>query len=393
MSSQTSRHRICRTCMQLHIVKSKQSTAMAPANTTEKVEQKMTRTALADDGSSSSKPIPIFKDGKGQHRGVEISMGSRSQQADRLSKQKSNNFLTLRDRSTESHHRAQAPRPLHAGSHPRAQQVVQRRSARDVLAESVPDYLITKLRSIHPKKVTEQREGSHVRELSLGSRALVVVAISTGPNHGGQLGSSPAGSGHRDRCHPRSWKEGRRLDRRDGFRARNSVIDASEGSNCDTKKPKRNRPRWMLRLTRTARAKAKAKRQTHRPTLCGVQLAEATNKSDGDHHLCARSAIRPIYLRLLDRQRTSPRRWTQKTCGRRMGSRETSAQLFCALCRAIGIPARLVVSPQPLSWSVGASKLANTAQPGSQADKKPNKLRAGAKKSATRRFASKPSTS
>jgi xeroderma pigmentosum group C-complementing protein len=42
----------------------------------------------------------------------------------------------------------------------------------------------------------------------------------------------------------------------------------------------------------------------------------------------------------------------------RSGSRDTSAQLFTALCRALGIPARLVVSLQSVPWqaSVGKSK-------------------------------------
>jgi xeroderma pigmentosum group C-complementing protein len=35
---------------------------------------------------------------------------------------------------------------------------------------------------------------------------------------------------------------------------------------------------------------------------------------------------------------------------RRKGSRDTSAQLFTALCRALGIPARLVVSLQSVPW-------------------------------------------
>ncbi len=69
------------------------------------------------------------------------------------------------------------------------------------------------------------------------------------------------------------------------------------------------------------------------------------------------SAIRPIYLRLLPaaEQIASPADLKDRAI-ERLGSRETSAQLFCALCRSIGIPARLVVSPQPLSWSVGCQQ-------------------------------------
>ena len=38
------------------------------------------------------------------------------------------------------------------------------------------------------------------------------------------------------------------------------------------------------------------------------------------------------------------------------GSRDTSAQLFTALCRALNIPARLVVSLQSVPWQVGIGK-------------------------------------
>lgn len=40
----------------------------------------------------------------------------------------------------------------------------------------------------------------------------------------------------------------------------------------------------------------------------------------------------------------------------RKGSRDTSAQLFTALCRALGIPARLVVSLQSVPWQAGVGK-------------------------------------
>ncbi|KAG8966993.1 hypothetical protein FRB90_010921, partial [Tulasnella sp. 427] len=38
------------------------------------------------------------------------------------------------------------------------------------------------------------------------------------------------------------------------------------------------------------------------------------------------------------------------------GSRDTSAQLFCALCRALGIPTRLVVSLQAVPWKTTVGK-------------------------------------
>lgn len=47
------------------------------------------------------------------------------------------------------------------------------------------------------------------------------------------------------------------------------------------------------------------------------------------------------------------------------GSRETSASLFVALCRSLGIPARLVISPQVGPWSVSAAKVATSTAGGS----------------------------
>ena len=44
------------------------------------------------------------------------------------------------------------------------------------------------------------------------------------------------------------------------------------------------------------------------------------------------------------------------------GSRDTSAQLFTALCRGMGIPARLVVSLQSVPWQAGVGKPKPTYQ-------------------------------
>lgn len=44
------------------------------------------------------------------------------------------------------------------------------------------------------------------------------------------------------------------------------------------------------------------------------------------------------------------------------GSRDTSAQLFTALCRALGIPARLVVSLQSVPWQASVGKPKPTAK-------------------------------
>lgn len=50
----------------------------------------------------------------------------------------------------------------------------------------------------------------------------------------------------------------------------------------------------------------------------------------------------------------------------RSGCRDTSAQLFTALCRGLGIPARLVVSLQSVPWQTGVGKPRPTYDRGKQ---------------------------
>ncbi|EJC98123.1 Rad4-domain-containing protein [Fomitiporia mediterranea MF3/22] len=51
------------------------------------------------------------------------------------------------------------------------------------------------------------------------------------------------------------------------------------------------------------------------------------------------------------------------------GSRDVSSQLFTALCRALGIPARLVVSLQSVPWQAGTGKLKSTKKKNSRKGK------------------------
>ena len=73
----------------------------------------------------------------------------------------------------------------------------------------------------------------------------------------------------------------------------------------------------------------------------------------------ASSATLPTYLRLLPPPEAacSPQELAARA-RERLGSRETSAVLFCSLCRSLGVPARLVVSVQAAPPSVGAAKAA-----------------------------------
>lgn len=72
--------------------------------------------------------------------------------------------------------------------------------------------------------------------------------------------------------------------------------------------------------------------------------------------------VRPVYLRLLPPpERIAGPSDLIKAAKAFRGSRETSAQLLVATCRALNIPARLVISLQVVPWSVGASKVATTS--------------------------------
>ncbi|CDR99787.1 hypothetical protein, partial [Sporisorium scitamineum] len=344
---------------------------------------------LGDDASAGSKPIPIFKDGKGQHRGVEVSVGSRTSKQTASPKQKSNNFLTPRDRQNRI--TAHKLLVLSMLAHTRIRNKwCNDDELRDALAESVPDYLITKLRSIHPKKVTEQRERIRMFESFLSelvrwwsSRfrldpAMVANSALRQPDQDIATGIIPG--------------SGRRID---GW-----IVETASEREQRRRRERREQQRYKEAKERQAMAaetvnengKGKGKaRAREAASGAGPSSLKPPTKAMEISIFAPGSTIRPIYLRLLPATEhiTSPAGLKERA-DERSGSRETSAQLFCALCRSIGIPARLVVSPQPLSWSVGASKLANTAQPGSQADKKPSQLRARVKSSSSRRFASKP---
>ncbi|SJX64980.1 related to RAD4-Excision repair protein [Sporisorium reilianum f. sp. reilianum] len=342
---------------------------------------------LGDDASSASKPIPIFKDGNGQHRGVEISVGSRTTKQTASPKQKSNNFLTPRD--GQNRITAHKLLVLSMLAHTRVRNKwCNDDELRDTLAESVPDYLITKLRSIHPKKVTEQRERIRMFESFLSELVrwwssrfrldptMVANSALRQPDQDIATGIIPG--------------SGRRID---GW-----IVETASEREQRHRRERREQQRYKevkeRQATENGNGKGKGKARDFHSNGASASSSSSLKlptKAMEITIFAPGSAIRPIYLHLLPPTEhiASPAGLKQRA-EERCGSRETSAQLFCALCRSIGIPARLVVSPQPLSWSVGASKLANTAQPGSQADKKPSQLRTRVKGSSSRRFASKP---
>ncbi|SNX86515.1 related to RAD4 - Excision repair protein [Melanopsichium pennsylvanicum] len=341
---------------------------------------------------SSPKAIPIFKDGKGQHRGVEISVGSRTSKQTDKAKPKSNNLLTPRDRQNRI--TAHKLLVLSVLAHTRVRNKwCNDADLRDTLAESVPDYLITKLRSIHPKKVMEQRERIRMFESFLSELVrwwsgrfrldptMVANSALRQPDQDIATGIIP-GSGRRID----GWLVETAVDREQRHRRERRMQQRY--------KEAKERQANMADPSGKAKGKGKASHSLQIGASASSTSLKPPTKAMEITIFAPGSAIRPIYLRLLPaaEEITSPH-GLRVRAEERSGSRETSVQLFCALCRSIGIPARLVVSPQPLSWSVGASKLANTAQPGSREENKINQLRARAAKGnpgGSRKFASKP---
>ncbi|WFD32830.1 hypothetical protein MSPP1_003881 [Malassezia sp. CBS 17886] len=72
----------------------------------------------------------------------------------------------------------------------------------------------------------------------------------------------------------------------------------------------------------------------------------------------------PTYLRLLPPpEKVHSPATLVAAANARTGSQETSAMLFCALCRSLGVPARLVVSMQVSPWAMIAVARADTRRP------------------------------
>ncbi|PWY99185.1 Rad4-domain-containing protein [Testicularia cyperi] len=326
-----------------------------------------------DSSRASTSAIPIFKDGKGQHKGVEISMGTQNKKQDSGAvRKKSNNILTPRDRQNRI--KAHKLYVLSILAHAQVRNKWCNDAAlRDKLADDVPEYMINKLRSIHPKKVTEQRERIRMFESFLSELVrwwvnrfrldphLTAKSALRQPDQDIATGILPA--------------SGRRID---GWIVE-SAAERDERHRRERKAQLRNQKARQEQAQRAVKGKAKASATDDAiEGAAPAKTMEITIFAPG-------SAIRPVYLRLLpSAESISSAADLLERAHERSGSRETSAQLFCALCRSLGIPARLVISPQPMPWSVGASKLANTAQPGSQLEKKPNKLRSKTKGGGTK---------
>ncbi|EPQ29590.1 uncharacterized protein PFL1_02809 [Pseudozyma flocculosa PF-1] len=336
-----------------------------------------------DAGGDEGARLPIFKDGKGQHRGIEISIGTRGKKQDDKSeaaKKRAETMPTARDRQSRINAHKLYVLSILAFARIR-NKWCNDDSLRDHLAQAVPDYMITKFKAIHPKKVPEQRERvrmfeSFITELAkwwagrfrLDPRMTAKAALRQ-PNQDIATGVLPP--------------PGSRID---GW-----IVESAAD------REKRHRKERQDRLKKEADGQASiasSSRKGKGKAVNGSVQPSAAGKSAHKHMeitlFMPGTVVRPVFLYLLPPAEAigSPADLLSRAEAR-SGSRETSAQLFCALCRSLGIPARLVVSVQPMPWSVGASKLANTAAP----EPKANKGKAKAKSrlpTKTARFTTKP---
>ncbi|PKI82656.1 hypothetical protein MVES_003461 [Malassezia vespertilionis] len=146
---------------------------------------------------------------------------------------------------------------------------------------------------------------------------------------------------------------------------------------------------WWASRFRLTDVSAAAWRQPSQELLCGKHLPPETwvdgwitespaarmkrqrqvrkSKSRGAMEIAifppGAAAATPTYLRLLPPPDAHSLQRTVAAAKKMAGCRETSAILFCAMCRALGVPARLVVSLQPPPASIGAAKSQGTRKP------------------------------
>ncbi|CEH12744.1 Nucleotide excision repair complex XPC-HR23B, subunit XPC/DPB11 [Ceraceosorus bombacis] len=321
----------------------------------------------AGGGGPSTSNQPVFKDGKGQPPGViSLSLGgqaAREEEQKRKAKQRANeNRVTPRDRQTRmAVHKLGALALL---AHARIRNAwLNDAELRDALFEVVPAELRNKLKQIHPKRVANQRERVRLfeifmldlvcwwayRRFRIESRAATTAAIKQ-PNADVLVGNFPLPGIRVD-----GWIVESALEREERWKAERAA--KSQESIDDAQL--RSSPRM------DRKGKGKATDEPHPHARSGRSTKRAKVEPATDITLFGQgsgmAAVTPTYLRLAPPvEAISCPADLQHRAELRQGSRETSAQIFCCLCRALGIPARLVISLQVAPWSAGAAKVATT---------------------------------
>lgn len=175
---------------------------------------------------------------------------------------------------------------------------------REVLQDCVPTYLVNKLQAIHPRLVPERRE--RVRMFEALMHELVCWWARTFALD-------------EDVCAAAAWRQ--------------PCMDILAGARPA---PRTRVDGWIVESA-------------------GARAARRGGAGDAGMHIAifppGDRADVPTYLRLAP----AAERLSTAAAARR-GSREASAVLFCATCRSLGIPARLVVSVQAPPWSASGTR-------------------------------------
>lgn len=213
-----------------------------------------------------------------------------------------------------------------------------------------PAPLRTKLRAIHPKRVESQRERVRMFESFLNELVRWWAArFYLNPD---QAAAGAIRQPSTDLLTGAFPRRGRRVD---GW-AVETQRDRDERKAKEDKEKEKRRKAISAALRSAAKGKGKAKPPKIDPLPPKKPFAEVTIFPPGSD-----PSARPAYLRLLaPPEPIAGPSDLIAAAEARAGSRETSAQLFCSLCRSLGIPARLVMSPQVAPWSVGAGKVATS---------------------------------
>lgn len=337
--------------------------------------------ATPNDGGEDSPAVPVFYDGKGQMRGpvtdatpLSITLNKdAAADGDESTRKRRTNFVTPRDRAIRSDsHKIHVLALL---AHAKVRNAwLNDENLRDVLYNTTPVGLRQKLRAIHPKKEPQQRERVRLFEAFMGELVrwwAVKFYLDPDMSAAGAIRQPNA-----ELVAGKFPKRGRRVD----------------GWIVESEKDREQRLRRVEKERQDAReGKAKAKGKGKPKNSASSATATAPPPSSSSSSTPRRKTYRPLRLATPRNPRDSislfppgpPSELTSTptllhliqpppepirspadliaSAEARAGSRETSAQLFCALCRSLGIPARLVISPQVAPWSISAAKV---AQPG-----------------------------
>lgn len=307
-----------------------------------------------EEGGEGSNQI-VFKDGKGQLAGFSISLSTPAKKAALAAKRAA---ITTKDRQTRlAVHKWMV---LCLIAHAKQQnRLLNDEDLRDYLYSLVPNNYLEKLRVIHPKKVPLQNE--RVRQFEAFLRDITrwwSFKFHLEPN------LTTSGALRQPDSDLYSTAPGKRVD---GWIVE-TAKERDDRHRLERRAQKEKEQEMKQEQSKTSKkrkGKGKAKEAATTETEASPSKIEDRKAFLSEITLFkSETSTTLVYLRLANSFRgIETSKDLEDQVEKMSGSRETKAQLFVSLCRALGIPARLVISIQAPSWSVAASKVAATIGP------------------------------